>query len=230
VSSLSLAEDLAALARRRKNPIMLFRCRSACSAFLVLLWLLSHPEIAGGTEQGTALPRIQAAAAEAYEVLEIERGTTGNIRLLRIRTLVRHPPRETWAVLQDLESWPAFLDLFSRVMPLGTVDDLVRYRFFVSPPWPVADFESVVRFKSMAEQRLLDWNVEEGGLAGTSGKIYLREVMGGSEIVYESYTSAGKSFPAWMVKIGLYLVVPGVLDDLCQRIAEKFPGLKENPP
>jgi len=208
---------------------MLFRLRSACAAVLMLLWLVPRSEGAGGTVEDPAAPPIRAASAEAYEVLEIERSTTGNIRLLRIRALVRKPPQETWAVILDMESWPEFLTLFSRVWFLGTVDDMARYRFFVSPPWPVADFESVVRVKSLPEQRLLLWNVQEGGLVGMYGKIYIQEATGGSEVVYESYGSAGKSFPAWMVKIGLYLVVPEVLKDICRRIAEKFPSPEGNP-
>jgi len=106
---------------------------------------------------------------------------------------------------------------------------MARYRFYVSPPWPMADFESVVSVKRAPGERLLIWRVEEGGLAGMFGRVLVKEATGGAEVVYDSYDSAKKSFPAWVVKIGLYIVLPGVLEDLTERIREQLPAVRPDP-
>lgn len=135
-------------------------------------------------------------------------------------------PEETWAVLDDLERWPEFFHLFTEIRPVEASEAFRRYRFSVRPPWPMADFESVVLVRSSSEERQILWNIEEGGMAGMFGRIL---VLGaspgqGSEIVYESFGSAGKRFPAWVVKIGLHIVLPGVLGQLSERLQALFPA------
>ena len=93
-------------------------------------------------------------------------------------------------------------------------------------PWPMADFDSVVLVRSSPQERQILWNVEEGGMAGMFGRILVLEASleQGSEVVYESFGSAGKRFPAWVVKLGLHIVLPGVLGQLSERLQAQFPG------
>jgi len=135
-------------------------------------------------------------------------------------------PEQTWMVLDDLERWPEFFHLFSEIRPIETAPGLRRYRFSVRPPWPMADFDSVVLVRSSPQERQILWNVEEGGMAGMFGRILVLEASleQGSEVVYESFGSAGKRFPAWVVKIGLHIVLPGVLGQLSKRLQAQFPG------
>ncbi len=90
----------------------------------------------------------------------------------------------------------------------------------------MADFESLVLVRSSPEERQILWNIEEGAMAGMFGRILVLEasLQQGSEIVYESFGSAGKRFPAWVVKIGLHMVLPGVLGQLSERLQALFPG------
>lgn len=195
--------------------------------FLVFAGLpaLEGPEAEAGT-------KAWKAGARPYRILGIDRSTVGSLRVIRVRALLPNAPEEAWAVLDDLERWPEFFHLFSEIRPVETAEGFRRYRFSVRPPWPMADFESVVLVRSSPQERQMLWNIEEGGLAGMFGRIVVLEeaLEQGSEILYESFGSAGKRFPAWVVKIGLHVVLPGVLGQLSDRLQAQFPGQKGDAP
>lgn len=172
------------------------------------------------------------AGTRPYHVLGIDRSSVGSLRLTRIRTLMLNAPENAWAVLEDLERWPEFFRLFSEIRPVQTSEDFRRYRFFVRPPWPMADFESVVLVRSIPEEREILWNIEDGGLSGMFGRILVLDASPkqGSEIVYESFGAVGKSLPAWVVKIGLHIVLPGVLEELSERLQALYPSQPDNGP
>lgn len=176
-------------------------------------------EAEAGSDTRKAEPR-------PYRLLGIDRSTVGSLRLIRIRALMLNAPEQTWMVLDELERWPEFFHLFSEIRPVETSGGLRRYRFSVQPPWPMADFDSVVLVRSSPQERQILWNVEQGGMAGMFGRILVLEASPkpGSEIVYESFGSAGKRFPAWVVKIGLHIVLPGVLRQLSERLQAQFTG------
>ena len=53
------------------------------------------------------------------------------------------------------------------------------------------------------------------------GKVAVEEIPGGSRVIYEILSPAKKAFPPWVVRIGLYLVLPGVAQDFYERIKPK---------
>lgn len=206
-------------------------CGLLATLFLALFPALAGSPYPGGAEVHAGSD-IRKDVPRPYRLLGIDRSTVGSLRLIRIRALMLKGPEQTWMVLDDVERWPEFFHLFSEIRPVETSGELRRYRFSVRPPWPMADFDSVVLVRSSPQERQILWNIEEGALAGMFGRILVLEASleQGSEVVYESFGSAGKRFPAWVVKIGLHIVLPGVLRQLSERLQAQFPKPAEKKP
>jgi hypothetical protein len=97
---------------------------------------------------------------------------------------------------------------------------MTRYRMSVSPPWPVPDFDSVVWIAKLPELHLILWRADKDDLTRSHGKIILEEVEGGSRVTYEIHSPAKRAFPPWVVRIGLYLVLPRMTEDFYDRIQQ----------
>jgi len=49
----------------------------------------------------------------------------------------------------------------------------------------------------------------------------VKEIAGGTRISYEMHSPVKKAFPPWVVRIGLYLVLPGIAKEFYERINEQ---------
>jgi hypothetical protein len=184
----------------------------------VSLLLVSASTESGHAEQvrpGKARP------SEGFRVESIEQKNTGTISWLRIQVVADTGPRETWAVLQNIQEWAEFLDVFSQARPVERTDTMTRYLLSVSAPWPVPDFDSVVWIATLPDLRVMLWRKDKEKLTSSHGKLAVTEIPSGSRVTYEIHTPAQKAFPPWVVRIGLYLVLPGVARDFYDRIQQQ---------
>jgi hypothetical protein len=159
-------------------------------------------------------------ALEGVRIEEVRNERTETLVATRIRIFTDAPAGKTWAVLQDMEEWDRFIKLFSHIAPLETEGTETQYLLSVSPPWPIGDFDSVIRVEKLPEERQILWKVEKAKLTGNHGILSVKEADGGSRIIYESYGPAKSAFPDWVMKIGINLVLPSVLKDFYREIRE----------
>ncbi len=187
------------------------------------LLLLSLLHLSGGSASGRAKPGAaeQNRPVKGIRIERIEQKRTEAIAWLRVQVLADTGPAETWSVLQDVEGWGRFLHIFSSVAPVETAGPLTLYRMAVSPPWPIHDFDSLIWIAKLPEYRLLLWRADKDDLAKSHGRIKVEGIPGGTRVSYEMHSPAKGAFPPWVVKIGLYLVLPRVAHDFYDRIREQ---------
>jgi hypothetical protein len=187
---------------------------------LIILYLLAlsgWPAI-GHTEQETSEGGIPP---KGFRVELIEQERTEAIAWLRVQVVTDTGTEATWAALQNIEEWDQFLRIFSRITPVARTETMTRYRMAVSPPWPVSDFDSIIWMATLPEQRLILWRADKDDLASSHGRIEVKEIAGGTRINYEMHSPVKQAFPPWVVRIGLYLVLPGVAQDFYKMINEQ---------
>ncbi len=191
------------------------------SIVAVLFIVLLHSIPSGrtlATEEGKTT---EEKEHRGFRIETIERERGEKISRLRIRVSMDTGVEATWEILRNLEQWDRFLSLFSRVTPLGDRTPPTHYRLSVSPPWPIPDFESVIWVKKLPRQRTILWRVQKGRMRDSYGRISVKEREGGCLIDYESLGPAGHTAPKWMVKLGLYFVVPSLARDFHDRVLEE---------
>lgn len=190
------------------------------STFARIVLAASLAVLTGRAERGFAEqgPNPNGEPQPGFRVESIEQKRTEVIAWLRVQVVADTPPQETWDVLQKLQEYPEFLDLFSRVTPVDRTETMTRYRMSVSPPWPIPDFDSKLWIAKLPAHRLMLWRNDKDDLTGSHGKVAVEEIPGGSRVIYEIHSPAKKAFPPWVVRIGLYLVLPGVAHDFYGRI------------
>jgi len=121
--------------------------------------------------------------------------------------------------MRDIPQWDRFLSLFSRVVVLAPEGPVERYRFYVTPPWPISGGETTVRVMNRPEDRTLDYRVEAGIMQGTYGRVSVSGANGrGSRILFENLGPPSQRFPDWMVRAAIYLMVPSILKGLRGQI------------
>jgi len=190
-------------------------------AFITAVILLLSVPYARADDTQSQDPVQEQQLEKGIHIDNIDRDTDGTIAWIKIRVLTDTAIEETWEVIQGLEDWDKAMDLISKVEILGEENEETRYKLFVSPPWPLGDFDSSVRVRKTSQPHLFLYWVEKGFMQGTFGKMSAgEEPGGGSWILFENYGSAAARFPDWMVKIGIHLVVPSVLKDIHERILE----------
>lgn len=185
-----------------------------CSFFLVSLLALS-PWAATGRAKPQRGP--DETSHQGYRIEGIQQKRTGTISWLRVQVVADTDLERTWAALQDIDSW-SFLRIFSGITPLERNGNMTLYRMSVSPPWPIRDFDSLIWMATLPEQRLMLWRSNKDDLTESHGRIEVRELPGGTLVNYEMHSPAKGSFPPWMVRIGLYLILPGIAQDFYDRI------------
>lgn len=156
-----------------------------------------------------------------FRVEGVEQKRTEVIAWLRVQVVADTQPAETWDVLQKMQEYPEFMNLFSRVTPVERTETMTRYRMSISPPWPIRNFDSVIWVAKLPEQRMMLWRSHKDDLEGSHGKVTVEEIPEGSRVTYELLSPAKKAFPPWVVRIGLYLVLPGVAKEFYERIKPK---------
>ena len=196
--------------------------RSCTKRFYPLIVLsliaLSGWPASGYPEQETAEGGIPP---KGFHVERIEQKRTEVIAWLRIQVVANTDTEATWAALENIEEWDQFLRIFSRITPVARTETMTRYRMAVSPPWPVRDFDSLIWMAPLPEQRLMFWRADKDDLARSHGRIEVKEIPGGTRISYEIHSPVKEAFPPWVVRIGLYLVLPGIAKDFYERINEQ---------
>jgi hypothetical protein len=158
---------------------------------------------------------------KGFRVEQIEQERTEAIAWLRVEVVADTGTEATWAVLENIEEWDQFLRIFPKITPVARTETMTRYRMAVSPPWPVRDFDSIIWMATLPEQRLILWTSDKDDLASSHGRIEVKEIAGGTRISYEMHSPVKQAFPPWVVRIGLYLVLPGVAKDFYERINEQ---------
>ena len=172
---------------------------------------------------------------KGFRIENIDRDANASVAWIKIRVVSDAPVQETWEVVDDIDHWGQAMDLVSNTEILEKKGDVSRYKLFISPPWPMSDFYSIIQVRRTSKPHLFLYWVNEGFMQGSFGKISAGGVPGGSWIFFESFGSPKNRFPDWMVKIGVHLVLPSVLKDLYNRILEKIrdqesTGGTEKPP
>ncbi len=191
--------------------------RRYCPLLILALFALS-----GWTARGQAKQDApgKGEASTGFHIERIEQKRTEEISWLRIQVVADTNMKETWAVLQDVETWDQFLRIFSGVTILKRAGALTQYRLAVSPPWPVRDFDSVIWMAKLPEQGLMIWRSDKDNLAGSHGRLEVEGIPGGTRVSYEMHSPLKGSFPKWVVRIGLYIVLPGMAQDFYERIRQ----------
>lgn len=159
-----------------------------------------------------------ARPIKGTRVVDVDRDATDEVAWIRVQVLSDTPSGATWNVIQNVEQWDRFMDLYAEVRVLRGEGPVTVYEFTVSPPWPIADAKTVVRILKKPADRTLDYWVEQGFMQGTYGKVSVEKVDGGCRILFENLGSPNQRFPDWMVKIGVYLVMPSVLEDIRKQV------------
>jgi len=194
-------------------------CKRSRSLLLAACLLVASGSAeTGHAEQGKA---VGAKPSEGFRVESIEQKRTETISWVRIQVVADTGPRETWAVLQDVQKWAEFMDIFSRVTPVERTDTMTRYWLSVSAPWPVPDFDTLVWIATLPDLRVMLWRKDKDTLTSSHGKIAVTQIPGGSRVIYEIHSPAKRAFPPWVVRIGLYMVLPGVAQDFYDRIQQQ---------
>lgn len=169
-------------------------------------------------------PPPSEVAKKGIHIEHIDRDANANVAWIKIRVLSDTPAQETWGVIDDIKHWDLAMNLVSKTESLGKQGNVSQYKLFISPPWPLSDFYSMVKVRRTSKPYLFMYWVTEGFLQGSFGKISVGEVPGGSWIFFENFGSPKNRFPDWMIKIGIHLVLPSVLKDLHKRIKDSQPS------
>ncbi len=127
------------------------------------------------------------------------------------------PVSSTWDLLKDVGEWHTFMGLFPESEILEADGLSKQVKFVVAPPWPIKQFTCVVQARERPEVRLIEWRVQEGKLKGNFGILSVEPFEGGSKIIYESTGPTRNAFPTWAVRIGVRIVLPGVLKDFYRK-------------
>ncbi len=179
---------------------------------LVALSLLSLPGWkAGGRPKRE--PSSEGLPSRGYRVDKIEQRKTEAISWLRVEVVADTGPEEAWEALSDIEGWARHLRIFTRITPVAKTETMTRYSMSVSPPWPIRDFESVIWLAVLPNQRLMIWRSDKDDLLKSHGRIEVKEIRGGTRVSYEMHSPAKSFYPPWMIRIGLYLILPGIAQD-----------------
>jgi len=178
----------------------------------------------------TAVPRVEAAerGPDAFHGIRVESfSRTVGDAYARMQVTVRSdtPVNSAWDILRNVDRWDAFMGLFPETDLIEATESYKRIRMVVSPPWPLKQFPCVVEARERPEARLIEWSVKEGKLKGNTGTIVVEGADGGSRIVYESVGPSRNAFPNWAVRIGVRVVLPGLLKDFYRQAR----GLAEEP-
>jgi hypothetical protein len=64
------------------------------------------------------------------------------------------------------------------------------------------------------------WRSDKDDLERSHGRIEVKEITGGTRVSYEMHSPASSAYPPWMVRIGLYLILPGIAEDFYNLINE----------
>jgi hypothetical protein len=147
---------------------------------------------------------------------------SGDEKLSWIRILVHSdtPIKETWSILQDVEHWDRITKLFTRIDLLEAGDHENRYKLHVSPPWPLANYYSIMRVRLGREANRFEYWIDEGYMYGTFGAVSGGQDGEGCWLLFENFGSPERRFPDWMTKISVYLAMPSVLKDVRNRALE----------
>jgi hypothetical protein len=70
----------------------------------------------------------------------------------------------------------------------------------------------------LPEEQKIRWKEEKKNRTGSHGTILVRELDGGSQIIYESYGPPKKASPGFAAKMGIRLFLPSVLKDFYHEI------------
>jgi len=73
----------------------------------------------------------------------------------------------------------------------------------------------------LPEQHLMLWRSDKDNLAGSHGRIEAEEIRGGTRVSYEMHSPLKGAFPKWVVRIGLYIALPGIAQDFYDRIHQR---------
>lgn len=186
--------------------------------FVLLLAFLS-----GGTPEGHAgeRPPLKESPPRGFRVERIEQQRTEAISWIRVEVVADTETEATWAVLQNVEEWERFLGFFSGVTPVERTETMTRYRLSVSPPWPIRDFITLIWMAKLPAERMMLWRSNREDLTASHGRLEVKQIPGGTRVIYEFHSPAKKAFPPWVVRIGLYLVLPGVVQDFYDRIQQQ---------
>ena len=197
---------------------MSFFTRRFCP--LVVLSLLA---LSGWAASGRAEPETTKGGSplKGFHVERIEQKRTEAIAWLHIQVVANAGTEETWAALQNIEEWAEFLRIFSQITPVARTETMTRYRMSVSPPWPLRDFDSLIWMATLPEQHLMLWRSDKDDLARSHGRIEVKKIAGGTRVSYEFHSPVERAFPPWVVRIGLYLVLPGIAQDFYDRIKQQ---------
>ena len=195
----------------------------SCTKRFYLLIVLSLVALSGWPASGH--PEQETIEGDmpqkGFRVEHIEQRRTEAIAWLRVQVVADTGTEATWAVLENIEEWDQFLRIFPRITPVARTETMTRYRIAVSPPWPVRDFDSLLWMATLPEQRLILWTSNKDDLASSHGRIEVKEIPGGTRINYEIHSPVEDTFPPWVVRIGLYLILPGMAQDFYERINEQ---------
>ena len=194
----------------------------SCERLQVLL-VLSLLSLSGSIESAYAEPETPDGETplEGFRIERIEQKRTDEIAWMRIQVVADRGSEATWAVLQNIEEWSHFLRIFSQITPVERARTMTRYQLYVSPPWPLGDFVSTVWIAKLPDQRLMLWRADRETLTNSHGRVEVKQIAGGTRVIYEFQSPARKAFPPWVVRIGLYLVLPGIAKDFYDRIDER---------
>jgi hypothetical protein len=201
----------------------------------IFVWLflilpaLFLPGQAGGSPEEDPLFVPEKKPLKGIRIDRVDRGSTETIAWIRIRVLLDTPFPETWSVLENIDEWDRFMDLYSKVVRLPSDEMMDRYELTVSPPWPINGASNIVRVMQKPKEHAFDYWVEGGFMQGTFGKISAGKEYGGSWILFENCGSPGHRSPDWLVKMAVYLVVPSVLKDIRQHILEIMEEAEKRP-
>jgi hypothetical protein len=198
------------------------KSRAICGQGLFVLLFVCLLCLAGSTETGYAQgqrPKGQKPL-KGVHVERVEQKRTDTIAWVRVQVVADKRPEEAWAVLEATEEWADFLRIFSQVTALARTRTMTRYRFSVSPPWPLRDFDSTVWMAELPAQHLILWRSDREKLTRSHGRIEVQEIADGVRVSYEIHSPVESAFPPWVVRLGLYLVLPGIAQDFYDRIDE----------
>jgi len=186
-------------------------------ASLLLLASLSHAQQPPPPSAATTATK---NPGKGISIQQVDRDTDGKIAWIKIRMLSDTPVKETWVVVGDVDQWARCISLIPRIEPMKSRGADSMYRIYGSPPWPFPDVESVVRVRKSSASCHLSYWIEEGFMEGTYGNISVSREASGCWLIYDNYGPHKIRFPGWMVKIGVYIVLPSILKDLHAQILE----------
>lgn len=184
---------------------------------LLILSLFALTGLKASKRVDQGVPK-EAPPPKGFRVERIEQKRTEMISWIRVQVVANTETEETWAALRNIDDWPRHLRIFSGIRPVARTETMTRYKIFVSPPWPIRDFESVIWMATLPEQRLMLWRSDKDDLQRSHGRIEVREIDGGTRVSYEMHSPLRSAYPPWVVRIGLYLILPGIAQDFYDYI------------